>query len=543
MDAVNGFLQGLSLALTPELLLAAFLGALAGTLIGVLPGLGPVAGAALVLPLTFSYSPAIGLILIAAIYLGAQYGGSTSSVLLNIPGDASAVVATFDGHEMAKQGRAGPALTIMAVGSFIAGTVGLTILVFSATSVSRVALEFGPPEYFALTAGGLLVLARISGGSVAGGLLPMILGIAFATVGLEAATSYPRFTFGNNDLSLGLSIATVAVGLYGISEMLYLIEDKDADRRPMRIGLRDLMPSRQEWRRSVAPWGRGSLLGFFFGLLPVPSATLSTFTSYKLEQTVSKHRKELGTGAVEGIAGPEAANNSAAIGSLVPVLVLGLPFSATLALMISAMVVQGIQPGPLILTQRPDLFWSVIAAMAVANLMLLVLNLPMVGVWVRVLQIRRHYLVASIMLIAAIGSFSVANNMIDVRLMLAIGIVGYVLRKFNFSLASLLVGLVLGPLIEKYFMQSMFISRGDPMYLLSSPVAVGIWVLVTAVIVGGLFAPFTRRRLERRGMLPNLMASASKGPEPGDTGVGSQGLTVRKDGAAGTDDAEEDVRG
>jgi putative tricarboxylic transport membrane protein len=485
VGAIDGFLQGLSLAVTPELLLAAFLGALAGTFIGVLPGLGPVAGAALVLPLTFAYSPAVGLILIAGIYLGAQYGGSTSSVLLNIPGDASAIVATFDGHEMAKKGRAGPALTIMAVGSFIAGTVGLIIVVFTATSVSRLAL----------TAGGLLALARISGGSVAGGLLPMILGIAMATVGLEPATSYPRFTFGNNDLSLGLSIATVAVGLYGISEMMYLIEDRDgANRKPMRIGLRQLMPSREEWKRSVPPWCRGSLLGFFFGLLPVPSATLSTFTSYKLEQTVSKHRKELGKGAVEGIAGPEAANNSAAIGSLVPVLVLGLPFSATLALMISAMIVQGIQPGPMILAQRPDLFWSVVAAMVVANCMLLVLNLPMVGVWVRVLQIRRPYLVASIVLIAAIGSFSVSNNIIDVRLMVAVGILGYVLRKLNFSLASLLVGLVLGPLIEKYFMQSMFISRGDPMYLFRSPIAIGVWAVVALVLIGGLFTPLLRRR-------------------------------------------------
>jgi putative tricarboxylic transport membrane protein len=508
VDAIDGFLQGLSLAVTPELLLAAFLGALAGTFIGVLPGLGPVAGAALVLPLTFSYSPAVGLILIAGIYLGAQYGGSTSSVLLNIPGDASAVVATFDGHEMAKKGRAGPALTIMAVGSFIAGTVGLTILVFTATSVSRFALNFGPAEYFALTAGGLLALARISGGSVAGGLLPMILGIAMATVGLEAATSYPRFTFGNNDLSLGLSIATVAVGLYGISEMMYMIEDRHADRRPMRIGLRELMPSQEEWKRSVPPWCRGSLLGFFFGLLPVPSATLSTFTSYKLEQTVSKHRKELGKGAVEGIAGPEAANNSAAIGSLVPVLVLGLPFSATLALMISAMVVQGIQPGPMILAQRPELFWSVVAAMVVANCMLLVLNLPMVGFWVRVLRIRRPYLVASIVLIAAIGSFSVANNVIDVRLMVAIGIVGYVLRKLNFSLASLLVGVVLGPLIEKYFMQSMFISRGDPTYLFSSPIAIGVWAVVALVLIGGLFTPLLRRR--RRGPKASTPDSRSK---------------------------------
>ena len=497
MNPLEGFLHGLGLALSPELLLAAAIAAFVGTLIGVLPGLGPVAGAALILPLTFQYEPAIGLILIAGIYLGAQYGGSTTSVLLNIPGDASAIVATFDGHKMAQKGRAGAALTIMAVGSFIAGTIGLVILMTTASAVVDVAIKFGPAEFFALTAGGLIALARIAGGSIAGGLFPMIIGVALATVGREAATSYNRYTFGNLDLSLGFNVAIVAVGIYGLSELAYMIEDKDPNRRPLKIRLRDLPPTREEWRRSVPPWIRGSFIGFFFGLLPLPSATMSTFTSYKVEQTVSKHRKELGTGAVEGIAGPEAANNSASIGSMVPVLVLGLPFSATLALMISAMIVQGIQPGPLLMTQQPDLFWSVIAAMVIANVMLLVINIPMIGVWVRVLRMPRHILVPVIVIFAVIGSFSVHYNMLDIQLMLMLGVVAYVLRKLDFSLASLLVGLVLGPLIEKYFIQGMFISQGDFSYFIASPIAAVIWILVAVVVVGGFFMPLIKKRMAR----------------------------------------------
>jgi len=484
MDPIEGILYGLGLAFTPELLLAAFLGALAGTLVGVLPGIGPVAGAALILPITFNYSPAVGLIMIAGIYLGGQYGGSTTSVLLNIPGEGSAIVATFDGYKMTQQGRGGAALTIMAIGSFIAGTIALILLMTMAKPLAGFALNFGPAEYFALTAGGLLALARISGGSLGDGLFPMIIGIGLATVGAEAATGFDRFIFGNLDLSLGFALASVAVGLYGISELMLMLEDKDGTRKPMHVRLRELLPTRDEWGRATAPWLRGSFVGFLFGLLPVPSATLSTFASYKLEKTVSKNRHKIGTGAVEGIAGPEAANNSAALGSLVPILVLGLPFSATLALMLAAMVVQGIQPGPLLMTQHPDIFWSVIAAMYVANIMLLVMNLPLVGVWVNVLRTPRYMLIPIVILVACVGSYSLNYNMIDIYVIMIFGIVGYMLRKFGFSLASLLVGLVLGPLIEKYFSQGLFISGGDPLYFVSSPIAAGIWIVVFLAMIG-----------------------------------------------------------
>lgn len=513
MNPIDGLLQGLALAVTPELLVAALAGALMGTLIGVLPGLGPVAGAALILPLTFAYEPAVGLIMIAGIYLGSQYGGSTTSVLLNIPGEESSIVATFDGHEMAKRGRAGAALSIMAVGSCIAGFVGLVILVLAAPLVSEMAMKFGAPEFFALTAGGLIVLARVTGGSIGGGLFPMIIGVGLSTVGTEASSSYNRFTFGNLDLSLGFALASVAVGLYGISEIVFMLSGKSGAQKPKKVRLRELLPTREEWRRSWTPWGRGSLIGFFLGLLPIPSATLSTFGSYKVEQTVSKYRKEIGKGAVEGIAGPEAANNSAAIGSMVPVLMLGLPFSATLAMMLSAMVVQGIQPGPLMMTQHPDVFWSVIAAMFIANVMLLVLNLPMVGVWVRVLRTPWHLLIPAIMVFGVIGSYSLNNNLIDVHIMLAMGVVGYVLRLYDFSLASFLIGLVLGEMIENYFVQGTFVGRGDIGYFVSTPISAGIWIGVALVLLGGLATPLIKRSLaKRRGSDP---APASDGEPAG----------------------------
>lgn len=486
MSSIDGLLLGLSQALTPQLLGAALLAAFLGTLVGVLPGIGPVAGAAIVLPITFSFDPAVGLIMIAGIYLGAQYGGSTTSVLLNIPGDASAVVATLDGHQMAKKGRAGAALSIMAVGSFFAATIGLLILVFSAQTVSDFALNFGSAEFFALTAGGLLMLARIAGGSIGAGLFPMILGVVLATVGNEATSSYDRFTFGSIDLSLGFSLAAVAVGIFGISEILYMIEDKGHARKPINVRLRELLPTKSEWRRSIFPWTRGSFLGFFFGLLPIPSATMSTFASYRLEKTVSKNRKEIGTGAVEGIAGPEAANNGAAIGSMVPVLILGLPFSATLAMMISAMVVQGIQPGPLIMTLYPELFWSVIAAMFVANFALLVLNLPLIGLWIRLLRTPQYLLVPMIVVLGVIGSFSLNSNMVDVYIMLGMGIVGYLLRKLDLSLASFLIGFVLGPMIEKYFVQGILMGLGDPSYFISTPISGGMWLFVALVFLGGV---------------------------------------------------------
>lgn len=494
MGTFEGFLYGLELALTPEYILAAFIGALAGTIIGILPGLGPVAGAALLLPLTFAYEPTVGMIMIASIYIATQFGGSMTSVLLNIPGDAQSVAATFDGHPMMQKGRGGAALTIMMVGAFISGIIGLIFLLLVVPLAGGIAIRFGPAEFFALTAGGLIVLARISGGSLGAGLLPMIIGVAMATVGIEDSRSYSRYTFGNLDLSLGISLAAVAVGLYGLSELVFMLTGNNKKAGPIKLKVRDLVPTKREFRDAIPAWLRGSPIGFGFGILPGPSAALSTFASYRLEQSVSRNRKKFGTGAVEGLAGPEAANSSATIGSIVPVLMLGLPFSATLALMLSAMQVQGIQPGPLLSEQHPDIFWAVIASVLVANVILLLTNLPLVGMWIKLLQTPTKYMAPFIIILAMIGAYSIASNFIDIYIVLATGVLGYFLRILGFSPASLLVGLVLGPMIEKYFVQGMVTYHGDlGMMFGASGISIGIWVVVGVVLFAGIAAPLWKR--------------------------------------------------
>ena len=494
-STIDGLLIGFESALTLELLLAAFVGALVGTLVGLLPGLGSVAGAALVLPLVYVMEPTAALVVIAAVYAGTMYGGSTTSVLMNMPGEASAVVATFDGFPMTQKGRAGAALSVMAVGSFIAGTIALVLVTLLAPVLARSAFAFGPAEYFALTVGGLLVLARLGGGTPMAGFLPMIFGVVLATFGQEAISGNFRFTFGIPEMALGFGIVPIAVGVYGLSELMTSLEDRTpGGRRPVVPRFRELWPNRQEWRRSWAPWGRGSLVGFLFGLLPGPSATMSTFVSYKIEKSVSKHRKELGTGAVEGIAAPEAANNSASLSSLIPVLSLGIPFSATLAVMIAAMITMGVQPGPLLVEQRPDIFWGVIVSLYVANIMLLILNLPLVGVWVSILRIPQKFLIPGILTIAIIGSYSVRGAMLDIYVLLVAGIIGYFLRKLDFSMASLILGLVLGPLIEKHFREGLFLSGGDLGYFVSTPISIAVWVAVVLALIGGAVAGHRSRR-------------------------------------------------
>lgn len=511
MNSLDGLLYGLGLSLSPEILIAAFAAALAGTLIGVLPGLGPVAGASLLLPITFSYEPRIGVILIMGVYMGAQYGGSTTSILLGIPGEASAIPATFDGYPMAKKGRAGPALVIVAIGAFVASTLALLAVTFSAPIVSQVATQFTSVEYFALTAGGLFLLARISGAQAGAGigasLLPMFTGLALALVGTDPTRGEFRFTFGQLDLSLGLDLASVAVGLYGVSELIMMLEDRVSKKSVQPVRLRQLVPSREEVKQSAFPWLRGSGVGFLMGLLPIPSATMSAFTAYRIEKGLSKTPEKFGKGAVPGLAGPEAANAAAAVGSMVPVLMLGLPFSATLAIAIAALIVQNIQPGPLLATQHPDLFWTVIAALFIVNIVLFVLNVPLVSIWVRVLRTPRHILIPIIVVFAMIGSYSVNSNMLDVYVMLGMGFVGYIFRKLGFGLAALLVGLVIGPLIEKYFIQAMLISDGDLLYLVHTPVSAIVWLIVFGSIAFGAVTGIRRRRRQRAGApMPALLA-------------------------------------
>lgn len=514
MNPLEGFLYGLGLSLSPEILIAALAAGLAGTLIGVLPGLGPVAGASLLLPITFAYEPSIGIILIMGVYMGAQYGGSTTSILLGIPGEASAIPATFDGYPMAKRGRAGAALVIVAIGAFVASTLALLAVTVSAPVVSQFATKFTSVEFFALTAGGLFLLARISGAQVGAGigasLFPMFVGLGLAMVGTDPTQGEFRYTFGQIDLSLGFDLASVAVGLYGVSELLMMLEERVSKNVVQPVKVRELAPSKTELRQAAFPWLRGSALGFFMGLLPIPSATMSAFTAYRIEQGMSKTPEKFGKGAVPGLAGPEAANASAAVGSMVPVLMLGLPFSATLAIAIAALIVQGIQPGPLLVTQQPELFWTVIASLFIVNIVLFILNVPLVSIWVRVLRTPRHILIPVIIVFAMIGSFSVNNNMLDVYVMLAMGIVGYIFRKLGFGLAALLVGLVIGPLIEKYFLQSMLVSHGDLTYLVSSPVAAIIWIAVLGSIVWTAISGFRKRRKRATDEMPVVIGKMSE---------------------------------
>ena len=422
MNSLQGLLYGLSIAATPANLLAAFVGAFAGTAIGVLPGLGPVAGVALILPLTFSLDPTAGLIMMAGIFYGSMYGGSTTAILLNIPGESASVVTAIDGYQLAKKGRAGATLTIVAVGSFVGGTLAVIGVMMFSSLLANVAILFGPAEFFALTAGGLIVMSRISGGTLASALLPMTLGLMLGTVGQEAVTGETRFTFGLPDLAEGVSLVPVVVGLYGFAELMLLVEDRAHAAQPAGVG-EDARPAADPHRMEArgAVWLRGTFLGFLFGLVPGPAATLASFASYRLEKATSKHADEIGTGAIEGVAGPEAANNSAATASLVPLLALGIPFTPIAALMISAMLVQGIQPGPLLITQHPEIFWGLIASAYIGNVMLLVLNIPMVGVWVSLLRIPHYLFIPLLLVLSVIGTYSVRNSIFDVWVLLAAG--------------------------------------------------------------------------------------------------------------------------
>jgi putative tricarboxylic transport membrane protein len=508
MGAVDGLLYGLNVVLTYQNLLAAFAGALAGTAIGVLPGLGPVAGIAMLLPVTYSLGPSTGLIMMAGIYYGAQYGGSTTAILINMPGESSSVMTSIDGYQLTKKGRAGGVLSIVAIGSFIGGTVSVFGVMLFSPVLAEFAILFGPAEFFALTVGGLLILARISGGSFAAGIFPMALGLVLSTVGEEPVTAQNRFTFGVNDLRQGIELVALVVGLYGLAEIMSVIEELHRQPKPIGVRVREMLPTRDEMRRSWAPYGRGTVVGFIFGLLPGPSATLSSFASYRLEKAVSKHRHEFGEGAIEGVAGPESANNAAATSSMAPLLALGIPFSASTALMLAALMVHGVQPGPLLLTNNPEVFWGVIVSMLIGNVMLVILNIPLIGVWVSVLRIPHHLFLPTILILTVIGSYSVRNSMLDVYLFLLLGCIGYVLRKFDFELAPMVVGLVLGPLIEKHMREALFMSLGDISVFYDSPIALTIWGIVVLIMAFGV----------QRTLFQKLLGAGGKKIALGDAG-------------------------
>lgn len=486
--------------LQPANVLACFVGVVMGTVVGVLPGLGPAAAMALVLPLTMKLDPAAGLIMLAGIYYGSMYGGSTTSILVNVPGEAASVVTTIDGYRLARRGRAGAALAVAAIASFVAGTFSVVALQFFAPLVARAALAFGPAEYFAFTLFGLVVLANLTGRSRLKALAMVALGFMLATVGMDPLGGTVRFTFELDGAQGGLSFIAVTTGLFGVAEVLAAAAVPGAAMPAARVRFRELYPSREELRRSVAPMARGSVLGFLVGLMPGPAATIASFVSYGVERRVSKHRAELGTGAIEGVAGPEAANNAAAGGGMVPLLSLGLPFTPATAVLMSGMLLQGITPGPFLLRDHPHVFWGVIGSFYVGNVMLLVLNLPLVGIFARVATIPPRYLMPVVLVLCAVGAFADNNNFFDVWVMVAAGLLGYGMRALDYDPAPLVLGLVLGPVMERSLLQALTIARGDVSGLWSSPLSAALLLLAAGAVVASVVAfawPGLRAVLQR----------------------------------------------
>jgi putative tricarboxylic transport membrane protein len=502
MGPLEGLAYGFSVALMPANLVACFAGVLVGTIVGILPGIGPVGAMALLLPSTFSLEPATALIMLAGIYYGSMYGGSTTSILVNVPGEAGSVVTAIDGYQMTRNGRAGAALAVAAMGSFVAGSLGVVGIVMAASWLADQALRFGPPEYFAMAAAGLLLLSRLSGGSLMHALLMVAIGLALGTVGMEPISAVRRFTFGSTQLSQGIELVPVIMGLYGVAEVLLIAESGIRKAHIAAVRLRELLPTRAEWRLSAWPIARGSAVGFLTGLIPGPATVLSTFIAYKLERKVSKHPERFGHGAIEGVAGPEAANNGATAGAMVPLLSLGIPFSPATAILLGALIITGIQPGPLLISQRPEVFWGVVASMYVGNLILLVLNLPLVGLFVSVLRLPQHVLATLVLLLCLVGAYSLNNSRLDLWVLVVFGIFGYGLRKLAIDPSPLVVALVLGPLMEKTLRQTLFMERGNVLAILGRPLTLTLLLLgVLAVTVPPLV-----RLLRPRTVAPSLPA-------------------------------------
>jgi putative tricarboxylic transport membrane protein len=465
----------------PTNLFACFLGVLVGTIVGILPGIGPVGAMALLLPSTFTLQPATALIMLAGIYYGSMYGGSTTSILVNVPGEAGSVVTALDGYQMTRNGRAGAALAVAAVGSFVAGSLGVVGIMLAASWLADQALRFGPPEYFALALTGLLLLSRLSGGKVMHAFMLVAIGLALGTIGMDSISAVRRFTFGSTQLSQGVELVPVIMGLYGVAEVMLIAEAGLRRTHVVSVRLRELLPTRAEWRQSTAPIARGSVVGFVTGLVPGPASVLATFISYTLERRVSRTPERFGHGAIEGVAGPEAANNGATAGAMVPLLSLGIPFSPATAILLGALTITGIQPGPLLISQRPEVFWGVVASMYLGNLMLLILNLPLVGLFVSVLRLPQHVLATLVLLLCLVGAYSLNNSQLDLWVLVVFGLFGYGLRKLAIDPSPLVVALVLGPIMEKTLRQALFLERGNILALASRP-------LTAAMLVIGLLA-------------------------------------------------------
>ena len=471
-----------------------FMGVLIGTLVGVLPGIGPVGAMSLLLPITFNATPEGAVIMLAGIYYGAMYGGSTTSILVNIPGEAASVVTCLDGYQMARQGRAGPALGIAAFGSFIAGTLSIVGLMVLAPPLARVALQFGPPEYFTLMILGITILIYLAHGSITKALIMAAFGIALGLIGLDSITAYQRFTFNRLELLDGIGLVPIVMGLFGISEVLLNIEQV-ISRTIVKTNIKGLLPNAKDWRNSTGPIARGSLLGFFLGILPGGGGVIASFISYALEKRLSKSPERFGKGAIEGVAGPESANNAATGGAFIPLMTLGIPSNVVIAMLLGAFMIHGVTPGPLMMKQNPQIFWGVIVSMYVGNVMLLILNLPLIGIWVKILQIPYKVLFPLILLFCLIGVYSVNSSTFDIYIMILFGIFGYLMKKFEYEGAPLVLAFVLGPMMEHNLRKSLIISQGDFSIFFTRPLA-AISLIISLLLLTLPMIPWLRKKRE-----------------------------------------------
>jgi putative tricarboxylic transport membrane protein len=495
MDLLSQVANGFAVALTPINLLYCFIGVFIGTLVGVLPGIGPISAMSLLLPVTLSGTPESGIIMMAGIYYGSMYGGSTTSILVNIPGEATSVVTCLDGHEMAKQGRAGPALGMAAIASFIAGTIAVVGLMIIAPYLAHFAVAFGPAEMFSLMVLGLVIVTFLTQGSMLKSLLMASAGIVLGLVGLDSITAQPRLTFDRLELYDGIGLVPVVMGLFGVAEVLSNIE-QGIKRTVSNADIGSKLPTRDDWKRSKGPIGRGTVLGFFLGIIPGGGAVIAAFASYALEKRLSKTPERFGKGAIEGVAGPEAANNSAAGGAFIPLLTLGIPPNVVMALLLGAFVIHNIQPGPLLMVQRPDLFWGVITSMYIGNVMLLVLNLPLIGIWVQLLRLPYNILFPMILLFTVIGVFASSNNVFDLYVMIAFGLIGYLMRKLGYEAAPLVLAFVLGSIMENKLRTALIISAGDLTTFFTKPIS-AVCLSVAAIMLLMPLIPVLRKKREQ----------------------------------------------
>ncbi len=498
MESFHALVEGFSVALTLSNLMWGFVGVTLGTAVGVLPGVGPALTIALLLPATAKIEPTGALIMFAGVYYGAMFGGSTTSILLNTPGESATIVTAMEGNMMAKQGRAGPALATSAIGSFVAGTLATIALTLLSPLVVDIALKFGPAEYFAVMVLAFTTVSAVLGASPLRGMAALFFGLFLGLMGIDTQTGQARFTFGIPELLDGIDVVVVAVGLFAVGETLYMATylNRVVDKLEKFTG--SVMMTAQDWARSWKPWLRGTLLGFPFGTLPAGGAEIPTFLSYAIERKLTKYPEEFGHGAIEGVAGPEAANNASATGTLVPLLTLGLPTTATAAIILAAFQQYGLQPGPLLFETQPTLVWALIASMYIGNVILLILNLPMVGLWVKLLAIPRPLLYAGILIFATLGSYGLRNSWFDLLLLYIIGVIGFLMRRYDIPVAPVVVGMILGPLAESQFRRALAISQGDPSVFFTHPIAAGVLALAAlAVIVPPLWRRVAARRAAR----------------------------------------------